>query len=268
MCDWKQCVFCYCWMKCSVCLLDSFDLLCSNSPFPHWFSGWSICFWEWDTKDPNYQLCCYLLLILHLFFVVVQLLSRVWLFAIPWTAAHQASLSLTISQSLLKLMSIESVMPSTISSSVVPFSSHLHSFPAPGSFPMSQLFSSGGQSVEASASASVLPVNIQDWFPLELTGLISLQSVGLSGVFSNTTWCICRVYHVKCKKSQARIKIARRNISKIYLRYAVDTTLMADREEELKNLLMKVKEESEKAGLKISFTKLRSSHPVLSPHGR
>ena len=66
---------------------------------------------------------------------------------------------------------------------VIPFSSYLQSFPAPGSFPMCQLFASGGQS--SGASASVLPVTIQDWFPLGLTGLISLQSKGLSRVFSN-----------------------------------------------------------------------------------
>ena len=74
----------------------------------------------------------------------------------------------------------------TISSSVVPFSSRLQSFPASGSFPMRWLFTSGGQSIGASASASVLPMNIQGWFPLGLTGLISLQSKGLSSVFSNT----------------------------------------------------------------------------------
>ena len=73
----------------------------------------------------------------------------------------------------------------TISSSVVPFSFHLQSFPASGSFLMSQLFTSGGQS--SGASASVLSMNIQGWFPLGLTGLISLQSKGLSRVFSNTT---------------------------------------------------------------------------------
>ena len=72
----------------------------------------------------------------------------------------------------------------TISSSVVPFSSHLHSFPASGSFPVSQFLASGGQSI--GASASVLPMNIQDWCPLGWTGLISLQSKGLSRVFSNT----------------------------------------------------------------------------------
>ena len=73
-----------------------------------------------------------------------------------------------------------------ISSSVIPFSSHLKSFPASGSFPMSQFFKSGGQSI--GASASVLPVNFQYWFLLELTGLISLQSKGLSWVFSNPTF--------------------------------------------------------------------------------
>ena len=119
----------------------------------------------------------------------VQLLSRVRLFTTPWTAACQASLSFTISQNLLKLMSIELVMAwchPAISSSVLPFSC-FKSFPASGSFPMSQLFTSGGQSIEASPSASVLPVNIQGWFPLWLTGLICLQSKGLSRVFSNMT---------------------------------------------------------------------------------
>ena len=75
----------------------------------------------------------------------------------------------------------------TISSSVIPFSSHLQSFPASGSFPISQFFASGGQSIGISASASVLPTNIQDLFPLGWTGWISLQSKGLSRVFSNTT---------------------------------------------------------------------------------
>ena len=116
----------------------------------------------------------------------VQLLSRVRFFVTPWTAACQASLSVTNSWSLLKLMSIELVMPPTISSSVVPFSSCLQSFPASGSFPKSQ-FSSGGQSIGASASASVLPMSIQDYFPLRLTGLIYLLSKGLSRVFSSTT---------------------------------------------------------------------------------
>ena len=115
-------------------------------------------------------------------FSSVQLLSHVRLFAIPWTAAHQASLSITNSRSLLTLMPIESVMPSTSSSSVIPFSSRLQSFPASGSFPMSQFFPSGGQNIGVSASASVLPMNIQDWSPLGWTGLI-LQSKGFSRVF-------------------------------------------------------------------------------------
>ena len=76
----------------------------------------------------------------------------------------------------------------TISSSVVPFSSCLQSFPASGSFPMSQLFTSGGQNIGVSTSASLLPMNIQNWFPLELTDLNSLQPKGLSSVFSNTTF--------------------------------------------------------------------------------
>ena len=75
----------------------------------------------------------------------------------------------------------------TISSSVIPFSSCPQSFPASWSFPMSQLFTSGGQSIGVSASASVFPMNVQDWSPLGWTGWISLQSKGLSSVFSNTT---------------------------------------------------------------------------------
>ena len=75
----------------------------------------------------------------------------------------------------------------TISSSVIPFSSCLQSFPASGSFQMSQLFAAGGQSIGVSASTSVLPMNTQDWSPFGWTGWISLQSKGLSRVFSNTT---------------------------------------------------------------------------------
>ena len=74
----------------------------------------------------------------------------------------------------------------TISSSVIPFSFCLQSFPASGAFPVSQFFTSGGQGIGVSTSTSVLPTNIQDWFPLGLTDLISLQSKGLSRVFSNT----------------------------------------------------------------------------------
>ena len=115
----------------------------------------------------------------------VQSLTHVWLVETPWTATCQASLYITNSLSLLKLMSIKSMMPS-ISSSVVPFSSCLQSFPGSGSFPKSRVFALGGQSNGASALASVLPMNIQDWFPLGWTGLISLQSKGLSRVFKTT----------------------------------------------------------------------------------
>ena len=95
-------------------------------------------------------------------FSSVQSLSHVQLFVTPWTAACLASLSITNSQSLLKLMSIESVMPSNYLIHVIPFSSHLQSFPASGSFPMSQCFTSDGQSIGVPASASVFPMNIQD----------------------------------------------------------------------------------------------------------
>ena len=84
-------------------------------------------------------------------------------------------------------MAIELVMPSNYLVLCLPFSSWLQSFPASGSFPVSQFFASGGQSIGSSASASVLPMNIQGWFPLGWTGWISLQSKGLSRVFSNTT---------------------------------------------------------------------------------
>ena len=112
--------------------------------------------------------------------VVVQSLSRVWLFETPWTAAHQAPLSSIISWSLLTFMS-----PLLC----------LQSFPASGFFPMRQLFASGGQSIGASASATVLPMHIQGWFPLGLTGVISFLSKGLSRVFSSyhnskvAFWC-------------------------------------------------------------------------------
>ena len=113
----------------------------------------------------------------------VHFLSRVLLFVTPWSA-YQASLFFTNSWSLLKLMSIW-VDDQTIPSSIIPFSSCLQSFPVSGSFPMSQFFESGGQSI--GVSASVLPMNSQDWFPLGLTGVISLQSKGLARVFSSTT---------------------------------------------------------------------------------
>ena len=103
----------------------------------------------------------------------------------PWTAARQTSLSFTISQSLLNSCLLSWWCHLTISSSIASFSSCPQSFPASGSFLMNLLFTSDGQSI--GASASVLPINIQGWFSLGLTDLISLLSRGLSGVFSSTT---------------------------------------------------------------------------------
>jgi len=117
----------------------------------------------------------------------VQSLSRVRLLVTPRTAALQASLSITNSWSLLKLMSIESVMPSNHLILCRPLLLPPPIFPSIRVFSLSQFFASGGQSIGVPASASVLPMNIQDWFPLELTGWIALQSKGLSRVFSNTT---------------------------------------------------------------------------------
>ena len=117
----------------------------------------------------------------------VQLPSHVWLFATPWTAAHQASLSVTNSRSLLKLMSIESLMPSNHLIPCRPLLLLPSIFAPSGFYPMSKFFTSGGQSIGVSASASVLLMNNQDWFPLRLTDFISLLSKGLSRVFSNTS---------------------------------------------------------------------------------
>ena len=120
----------------------------------------------------------------------VQPPSHVWLFATPRIATRQPSLSIRPSPTP---GACSNSCPSsrwchpTISFSVISFSSCLQSFPAPGSFPKSWLFASGGQSIGASTSAPVLPMNIQGWFPLGLTGLISLQSKRLSRVFFNTT---------------------------------------------------------------------------------
>ena len=105
----------------------------------------------------------------------IQLLSSVGLFATPWTVARQASLSITNSWSLLKLMSIESVMPSNHLLLCHPLILLPSIFPASGSFPMSQFFTSGGQSIGVSASTSVLPMNTQDWSPLG-NGLVGFPS--------------------------------------------------------------------------------------------
>ena len=114
-------------------------------------------------------------------------LSCVQLFVTPWTATHQASCPLSAPGAYSNSCPSSRWCHPTTSSSVVPFFSCLQSLPASGSFPMSQFFTSSGQSIGASALASVLPVNIQGWFPLGLTGLISLQSKRVLRVFSNIT---------------------------------------------------------------------------------
>ena len=103
--------------------------------------------------------------------------------ATPWTAARQASCPKPSPSACSNSCPLTWWCHLTVLPSVVPFSSCLQSFPASGSFSMSQLFASGGQSFGVSASASVFPMNIQGWFPLGLTGWISLQSKGLSRVF-------------------------------------------------------------------------------------
>ena len=117
----------------------------------------------------------------------VQSLSCVQLFVTPWTAARQASLSITNSRNLLKPRSIALVMPSNHIILCCPLLLLLSILPSIRVFPMSCLFTSGDQSIGVSSSASVLPMNIENWFPLELTGLISLQSKGLSRVFSSSS---------------------------------------------------------------------------------
>ena len=113
----------------------------------------------------------------------VQLLSPVHLFVTPWTAALQASCPSPTPRVYSNSCPLSQWCHPTISLSVIPFSSRLQSLPASGSFQMSPLFTSGGQSIGVPASASVLPMNIQDWFPLGLTGLI-LQFKGLSRIFN------------------------------------------------------------------------------------
>ena len=120
-------------------------------------------------------------------FSSVQALSHVLLSVTPWTAAHQASLSITNSRSLLKLMSIESVMPSNHLILCRPLLLPPSIFPSIRVFSNELFFASGGQSIRVSASTSVLPMNTQDWSPLGWTGWISLQSKGLSRDFSNIT---------------------------------------------------------------------------------
>ena len=121
-------------------------------------------------------------------FSSVQSLSPVWLFVTPWTAACQTSLSITNPGAYSNSCPSRWWCLPAISSSVIPFSSCLQSFPVSGSFQMSQFFTSDGQSIGAAALVSVLPMNTQFRFPLGWTDLISLQSKGLSRVFNTTMW--------------------------------------------------------------------------------
>ena len=105
----------------------------------------------------------------------------------PWTAVRQAPCPSPTPGAYSDSCPSSQWCHPTIVSYVIPFSSCLQSFPASGSFPMSHFFASGGRSIRVSASTSVLPMNIQDWFPLGLMSWISLQSKGLSRVFSNNT---------------------------------------------------------------------------------
>ena len=121
----------------------------------------------------------------RLTFIVIESRIQVQLFATSWPVAHQASLSSTISCNLLKFMSVESVIPSNHLTLCHPLFLLPSIFPSIRSFPLTWFFASSGQSI--GASASVLPMNIQGWFPLGLTGLISMQSKGLSRGLSSTT---------------------------------------------------------------------------------
>ena len=153
----------------------------------------------WFTIAPDWKITVYWIrkdAFIHYLFCVefssvqfssVQSLSRVRPFVTPWTAARQASLSITNSQSSLKLMSTESVMPSNHLILCHPLLLPPSIFPSIRVFSNESVLVSGGQSIGVSASTSVLPMNTQDWFPLGWTGWTSLQSKGLSRVFSNTT---------------------------------------------------------------------------------
>ena len=136
------------------------------------------------------QLCWYL--------SSVQSLSCVHLFATPWTAAHQASLPSTVCRSLLRLTSIESVMPCNLSSSVSPFFSCPQSFPASGSYPVSWLFTSGGQSFGASASVSlcVIKLSLHHWCRFLLRGTSLLTSVASTALLRLifAWWCFFHIF--------------------------------------------------------------------------
>ena len=132
-----------------------------------------------------YQLGCILIKILVPYLACCSV-AKLCVFETSWTAALQACLSFTVSLNLLKLMSVESLIPSNHLILCRPFSSCSQSLPAYILIPMSWLLASGGQSIGVSASASVLPMNIQGWLSLGLTGLISLLFKGISRVFFST----------------------------------------------------------------------------------
>ena len=160
--------------------LHSWKLLRTSSNWLKWL--YMFVFSILGIKTESFKQC----LLIHLKWKW-KLLSHVQLFATPWTAAHQASLSITNSQSLLKFMSMELVMPSNHLILCHPLLLLPSVFPSIRGFSNKSVFASGGQIIGVSASASVLPMNIQDWFSLGGTCWISLQSKGLSRIFSNTT---------------------------------------------------------------------------------
>ena len=148
---------------------------------PHASSRWSLGTWK------NSRISYFVAGLLSLFSVSVQSLSHVWLFVTPLAPEARPPYLLPTTEDHPNPCPLSQWCHPTILSSVIPFSSFPQSFPELGSFQMSQLFTVGGQSIGVSASASVLLMNIQDWLPFRWTGWISLQSKGLSRVFSNTT---------------------------------------------------------------------------------
>ena len=140
----------------------------------------------WSISISKKNVMSFFLCFLHGCFRSVQSLSCVWLFATPWTTAWRPPCPSPTPGVYSNSCPLSQWYHLSVLSSVIPFSSCLQSFPASGSFPMGQLFASGGQSIGVSPSASVLPMNIQNWFPLGLTDLMSLPSRD-SQELSNTT---------------------------------------------------------------------------------
>ena len=150
-----------------------------------------ICLPYWYTlKNTNIYIYQYVYSLLYIYiytYISVQSLSNVLLFVTHGLQHARTPCPSPIPRVYLNICPLSRWCHQTISSSVGPSSSHIQSFPASGAFPVSWFFTLGGQRIGVSASASVLPMNIQDWFPLGWTGWISLHSKGLSAVFSNTT---------------------------------------------------------------------------------